>query len=216
MATLEFHSEWIKFYLILGGKMKILNIVGLVAVAVLASAPARALTVVDFSGTTEGCFGTNCTLAPSATLDSHLSFTGGTFTSIPAGTVNVGFGSFSLGNGTETYDSTFTLDIAFTAPAGSGSNTFDADVTGSVHGHDGSVTINFDNTAETFNYSGGSFTVSVNDLRIDLGDPNITGTITLTAAVPEASTWAMMLLGFMGVGFIAYRRKNSGPTLRLA
>jgi fibronectin-binding autotransporter adhesin len=27
-------------------------------------------------------------------------------------------------------------------------------------------------------------------------------------AVPEASTWAMMILGFMGVGFMAYRRKN--------
>ena len=28
------------------------------------------------------------------------------------------------------------------------------------------------------------------------------------AAVPELSTWAMMLLGFMGVGFVAYRRKQ--------
>jgi hypothetical protein len=30
------------------------------------------------------------------------------------------------------------------------------------------------------------------------------------AAVPEASTWAMMLLGFAGVGFMAYRRKGQG------
>jgi hypothetical protein len=28
------------------------------------------------------------------------------------------------------------------------------------------------------------------------------------SAVPEPSTWAMMLLGFAGVGFIAYRRKS--------
>jgi hypothetical protein len=28
-----------------------------------------------------------------------------------------------------------------------------------------------------------------------------------TSAVPEPSTWAMMLLGFAGVGFLAYRRK---------
>jgi hypothetical protein len=27
-------------------------------------------------------------------------------------------------------------------------------------------------------------------------------------AIPEASTWAMMILGFMGVGFMAYRRKS--------
>jgi hypothetical protein len=29
------------------------------------------------------------------------------------------------------------------------------------------------------------------------------------SAVPEASTWAMLLLGFMGIGFMAYRRKNN-------
>jgi hypothetical protein len=28
------------------------------------------------------------------------------------------------------------------------------------------------------------------------------------AAVPESSTWAMMILGFAGVGFMAYRRKS--------
>ena len=39
-----------------------------------------------------------------------------------------------------------------------------------------------------------------------------TGTIgaTLAPAVPEPSTWAMMILGFFGVGFLAYRRKNQG------
>jgi hypothetical protein len=31
------------------------------------------------------------------------------------------------------------------------------------------------------------------------------------SAVPEASTWAMMILGFFGVGFMAYRRK--GPAV---
>jgi hypothetical protein len=29
------------------------------------------------------------------------------------------------------------------------------------------------------------------------------------AAVPEASTWAMMILGFVGVGFLAYRRRET-------
>ena len=33
-------------------------------------------------------------------------------------------------------------------------------------------------------------------------------------AVPEPSTWAMMILGFLGLGVLAYRRKE--PTLRLA
>jgi hypothetical protein len=36
------------------------------------------------------------------------------------------------------------------------------------------------------------------------------------AAVPEPSTWGMMLLGFVGIGFVAYRRKHNAPSLRLA
>jgi hypothetical protein len=35
-------------------------------------------------------------------------------------------------------------------------------------------------------------------------------------AVPEPSTWAMLLIGFAGIGFMAYRRKQNGPALRLA
>jgi hypothetical protein len=30
------------------------------------------------------------------------------------------------------------------------------------------------------------------------------------SSVPEPSTWAMMILGFLGVGFMAYRRKSQG------
>jgi hypothetical protein len=36
------------------------------------------------------------------------------------------------------------------------------------------------------------------------------------ASVPEPSTWAMLVLGFAGIGFMAYRRKLTGPKLRLA
>jgi hypothetical protein len=41
----------------------------------------------------------------------------------------------------------------------------------------------------------------------------ITGRMTVAplAALPEPSTWAMMILGFCGLGFMAYRRKNSAP-----
>jgi hypothetical protein len=37
----------------------------------------------------------------------------------------------------------------------------------------------------------------------------------VASAVPEPSTWAMMILGFAGIGFMAYRRKIRG-SLRLA
>jgi outer membrane lipase/esterase len=36
------------------------------------------------------------------------------------------------------------------------------------------------------------------------------------AAVPEPSTWAMMILGFAGVGFTAYRRRNQSAALTVA
>jgi hypothetical protein len=42
------------------------------------------------------------------------------------------------------------------------------------------------------------------------------GEFALTAAVPEPSTWAMMILGFCGLGFMAYRRKQSGAALSVA
>ena len=35
------------------------------------------------------------------------------------------------------------------------------------------------------------------------------------APVPEAATWAMMIMGFAGVGFLAYRRRPAGSGVRL-
>jgi hypothetical protein len=40
------------------------------------------------------------------------------------------------------------------------------------------------------------------------GNGEIFSLDTVAPAVPELSTWAMMILGFAGVGFLAYRRKN--------
>jgi hypothetical protein len=45
-----------------------------------------------------------------------------------------------------------------------------------------------------------------------LGNP---GGEAFLGAVPELSTWAMMILGFAGVGFMAYRRKAK-PAFRFA
>jgi PEP-CTERM motif len=158
----------------------------------------------EYAGSTTGCFGSSCT----ATMDPNfgkLSFTGTSFGPAPAGSVTLG--SFDLANGTDTYNTTFTLDVAFTMPAGTSPSpqTFDATLTGSVTGNKGSVTIDFSSTPQVFTYSGGSFSLVLTDLTLTLGDPNLVGTI---AAVPEPSTWAMMILGLAGVGFMAYRRRN--------
>jgi hypothetical protein len=45
---------------------------------------------------------------------------------------------------------------------------------------------------------------------------NFDANVTFTTGVPEASTWAMMILGFFGVGFMAYRRKGNQSGIRLA
>jgi len=37
----------------------------------------------------------------------------------------------------------------------------------------------------------------------------------LVAPIPEPSTWAMMILGFAGVGFMAYRRRRGTTAMRL-
>jgi PEP-CTERM motif len=52
---------------------------------------------------------------------------------------------------------------------------------------------------------------------VDLAGSSGVGEVTigLAGAVPEPSTWAMMLLGFAGVGFMAYRRKTK-PSLMTA
>jgi PEP-CTERM motif len=36
------------------------------------------------------------------------------------------------------------------------------------------------------------------------------GALFATGGVPEPSTWAMLILGFAGIGFMAYRRKSQG------
>lgn len=51
------------------------------------------------------------------------------------------------------------------------------------------------------------------------GDAVTGGTLAfegMTAAVPEPSTWAMMILGFIGVGFLSYRQKQNGAAFRVA
>jgi hypothetical protein len=56
--------------------------------------------------------------------------------------------------------------------------------------------------------------LALSDLNASEGSQFAVGG-SLTAAVPEPSTWAMMILGFAGIGFMAYRRKSK-PALMTA
>jgi len=66
----------------------------------------------------------------------------------------------------------------------------------------GSNTLEFD--VRNYGQNGGN----PSGLNVQFLDSSVT-------AVPEPSTWAMMILGFLGVGFMAYRRK-SNSALRFA
>jgi hypothetical protein len=55
---------------------------------------------------------------------------------------------------------------------------------------------------ENTEYGGGSVFLTLTPLTLEVStDP-------LTATVPEPSTWAMMLIGFAGIGAMAYRRRK--------
>jgi hypothetical protein len=53
-----------------------------------------------------------------------------------------------------------------------------------------------------------TFTFLSGDLRSDFSSGFDNVVISTVDGVPEPSTWAMMILGFGGVGFVAYRRRN--------
>jgi hypothetical protein len=59
----------------------------------------------------------------------------------------------------------------------------------------------FTNQAFILDYVEGNGAPSI--LSLDVSTP-----FTTTPPVPETSTWAMMILGFLGVGFVSYRRRS--------
>lgn len=76
----------------------------------------------------------------------------------------------------------------------------------------------------SFSFLGLGYNPNLNDTySVDLTLTNVPGVGTISddidvqigSGVPEPTTWAMMLLGFAGIGFIAYRRKSK-PALMAA
>jgi hypothetical protein len=67
-------------------------------------------------------------------------------------------------------------------------------------------------TPFTYSYQANANFNQGNQSVFQFGSDGLTlfsNTVTLTNGVPEPSTWAMMILGFAGVGFVAYRRRNA-------
>ena len=213
-----------------------LSVASVVAGVLVWACPASA---VEFVGFTNGCFGLACTpiAANSSTTITlaGLSYTNSTFDVTSSGGIaSIGggapapvnfnnLGSFTATGDTATYTgSHFNLLVSFTAPAGTSPGTalFTDVITGSVTSGSGAVIVTFDSAPQTFAYDGGLFTFAVNNVSFTVAPEKLnsialSGQI-LVQAVPEPSTWAMMILGFMGVGFMAYRRKNNRSAFRLA
>jgi hypothetical protein len=135
-------------------------------------------------------------------------------TAIKAGTLTTGFQLLSVpGSFHQDGFGYFTWAIDMTSDANN-VNHLQFDLLGS--------NISFGTTASlsgpTGNQScpvGGCTSVNVPFAVDAAGNNGNTGPVgAVVAAVPEPSTWAMMILGFMGVGFFAYRRKGQGA-LRL-
>jgi hypothetical protein len=70
-------------------------------------------------------------------------------------------------------------------------------------------------TTDTFVFTAAANTTLIFAGQSVDGDRGTALDLVTISAIPEPSTWAMMVLGFFGVGFVAYRRKSSSA-VRLA
>lgn len=165
----------------------------------------------------------NTSTQDAGTALQHSSFTTTTVDGLAGFSYN-DLGYFSLGPNAVLTNDVFTgqifdLLITFVAPPGTQSADLMADLTGHVVStQGGQVTIHFDNDTQAnalqLNYPGGTFGVWLNDVTLS---PNGAGNTTVGVltggiqALPEPATWAMMLIGFAGVG--AAMRRSRKPAL---
>jgi hypothetical protein len=156
----------------------------LLAAAAFQAAPARANIVFDFSGVCDsGCSGKATgvlTLADSYTFGSAITLTR--------------FVSFHYSSSDISFDVPSPDDLLF-------SGGLNAD--GSIVGPDLAII----GEHEFGVFPGGKFLVDITDTGGDVG--SISHFTLVSSGVPEPTIWAMMLLGFAGLGLAGYRKTRS-------
>jgi hypothetical protein len=190
--------------------MKIKSLVVGIAMAVLAAASASANVVYDYTGNDYTSYAGSYTGTENVTLSITLASTlGPNLTQAREDPL-----SFSFSDGVQT--------ITDTTPGASISVLFSTDAAGSIT-HWDVYTQFYDSNARVYdhietNNSIGFFPYdyAVHGINPDdgsFGRSGVPGQWTVASAVPEPSTWAMMVLGFAGLGFMAYRRKSKSALL---
>lgn len=178
---------------------------------VFASASARAevlLNLIDAPGTTNTVYNLSFTATDTSTIISIGGY------QVPGSEQTVQQGLFLGGAGPNLLGSTWDL-----TPASSGSLSFTFNDGTSVPAliFLGQTEGSYDTYSQTIATTiGASYTLSFHYVNSYPRRGPFTGSGLLVtevganqvAAVPEPSTWAMMIFGLAGVGFLAYRRRN--------
>ena len=172
--------------------------------------------IFNFSGTGTITTGTNpnINVQPGGTTGNYLAVMGGNTETLnlvgsPVTTIGLQWGSI------DTYNSLEVLGLGgVVLHTYSGSDVAAGALTA------GLPTVAFGQTSDFVTISGlgniyGLELLSPNPTYPGSGNSFEVDNISLAAAVPETSTWAMMVLGFFGVGFLSYRTRNRRPALRL-